>query len=118
MSYLMVIVAAHLGLSPLPAFGQTRGVPDEDDQTAATEIEHRLSADRTVNAQNVTIYVKDGVATLSGRVPAEDAKRRAEEIASSVHGVTRVRNEISAAAGGLEGDGEPGPIPERAPGVE
>jgi hypothetical protein len=93
-------------------------VPGEADQTAATEIEKRLSADELVNAQNVKIVVVDGVATLRGRVPDEEAKRRAEEIAGDVPGVKRVVNEISVGVGGLGDGGGPGPIPDKVPGRE
>lgn len=103
-----------------PGFSQRtpQPVPNEADQTAATEIEHRLSADRTVNAQNVKITVVDGVATLRGKVPEEKAKRRAEEIAADVPGVERVANEIFVGMGGLGDGGGPGPIPDEVPGAE
>lgn len=69
-------------------------VPTKDDTAVATQIEHRLSADRDVNAQTITIDVRGGIVTLSGRVPGEDAKRKAGTLAAAVPGVTDVRNEI------------------------
>jgi hypothetical protein len=94
-------------------------VASEADGKIATEIEHRLSSDPDVNAAAVELDVRGGVVTLTGRVPSETAKQRAEAIASKVDGVSRVRNMLSAgtAAGAHEKRG-PGAIPERVPGHE
>lgn len=81
---------------------QRTPIPTEADGVVATEIEKRLSADRTVNAQTVKIDVRGGVVTLTGRVPTEAAKERAEKIAADVAGVTEVHNRISAATGEAE----------------
>ena len=98
----------------LPAHAQ-RATKDED-AAIATEIERRLTDDRDVNAQNVRIDTRDGVVTLTGRVPGDDAKQRAETVAATVPGVAEVRNEITVGGGGgLRGDGGPGPIPDEMP---
>jgi osmotically-inducible protein OsmY len=91
--------------------------PSAADAAIATEIEHRLSADRTINAQQVEIDVRGGVVILRGRVPSEDAKERAETLARAVTGVDEVRNHLTAGTGGREGEGAPGPIPDQMPGA-
>ena len=78
-----------------PVFAQTPAVPSKADGTAATEIEHRLSADKNVNAQMIEIDVQGGVVTLKGHVPDQDAKDRAEKLAADVPNVKSVRNDIT-----------------------
>lgn len=99
-----------------PAVAQTPPATQADGEVA-TEIERRLSVDREVNAQNVTIFVRDGVVTLTGRVPGEDVKRRAEGLAAAVPGVTEVRNNIAAGLGGTAGREPTTTIPEQLPGA-
>jgi osmotically-inducible protein OsmY len=77
------------------AAAQTPAVPSDADGAAATEIEHRLSNDKTVNAQMIEIDVRGGVATLKGHVPDQDAKERAEKLAGDVPNVKSVRNDIT-----------------------
>ena len=77
------------------AAAQTPVVPSDADGAAATEIEHRLSADKNVNAQMIEIDVRGGVATLKGRVPDQDARERAEKLAADVPNVKSVRNDIT-----------------------
>jgi hypothetical protein len=96
---------------------QVRSVPTENDTALATQIEHKLSADREVNAQAIKIDVRDGVATLTGRVNAPDVKRRAEQVTAAVPGITDVRNQISVSGAGLRGEDGAGPIPEAMPGA-
>ena len=74
---------------------QTPAVPSDADGAAATEIEHRLSADKNVNAQMINIDVQGGVVTLKGRVPDQAAKERAEKLAAGVPNVKSVRNDIT-----------------------
>ena len=97
---------------------QVRTVPTENDTALATQIEHKLSADREVNAQAIKIDVRDGVATLTGRVTAPDVKRRAEQVTAAVPGITDVRNQIMVTGAGLRGEGGAGPIPEAMPGAD
>lgn len=87
-------------------------VPTKDDTAMATEIEHRLSADKTVNAQTIKIDVRAGRVTLSGRAADEDAKSRAGKLAAAVPGVVDVQNVIVVS----ESPGSPS-IPEQMPGA-
>ena len=54
-----------------------------------------------------------GIVTLSGNVPAEDAKSRAGKLAATVPGVVDVHNEISVGKAGVRGENGQGPIPEK-----
>ena len=96
---------------------QSPTVPITGDTAVATEIEHRLSADREVNVQTIKIDVRGGIATLSGSVPAEDAKNRAGKLAATVPGVVDVHNEISVGDAGARGEHGQGSIPEQMPGA-
>lgn len=89
-----IVLAATLACTAV-ADAQTPVVPSDADGAAATEIEHRLSADKNVNAQMIEIDVRGGVATLKGRVPDEAAKARAEKLAADVPNVKSVRNDIT-----------------------
>jgi osmotically-inducible protein OsmY len=104
-------------LAAAPAAGQSRPPATAADGRVATEIERRLSADREVNAQNVTIYVRNGVVTLTGRVPEDAARREAKRVAGNVPGVSHVQNDISVGFGrGAEHDVNL--IPEKMPGAD
>jgi len=112
-----VLAAALLSLSAGPVGAQPKPPATPEDGAVATEIERRLSADQDVNAQNVTIYVRNGVVTLTGRVPAEDAKREAERIAGDVPGVGKVRNDLAVGFGRGRNPVRD-TIPESVPGAE
>ncbi len=101
-----------------PSHAQTPAAPSEADTALATEIEHRLADDPKVNAQTIKIDVRGGVATLTGRVPDEDAKERAEKLAAGVSGVSKVHNQISVSIGGVPKEEVPGTIPEQMPGAK
>ena len=94
---------------------QPPNLPTTGDTAMSTEVEHRLSADRQVNVQTIKIDVRAGIVTLSGSVPAEDAKSRAGKLAASVPGVVDVHNEISVGKAGARGEHGQGPIPEKMP---
>jgi hypothetical protein len=105
----LVVAASH---------AQQAKVPTAEDTRSATEIEHRLSNDREVNAQNVDIDVRGGVVTLTGRVPSVDAKERAEKLTASVPGINQVRNELAVSGGRLPAPVGERTIPEQMPGRE
>lgn len=111
------IVAGALVVSVATSFAQERTpIPTEADGAVATEIEKRLSADREVNAQTVQIDVRAGIVTLTGRVPNDDVKERAEKIARGVDGVHEVHNRLTTGAGGVLQQNPPEmPIPEKVP---
>ncbi len=96
---------------------QSPSVPNRNDTAVATEIEHRLSDDRDVNAQQIEIDVRDGVVTLRGSTPDVAAKTRAGTLAAAVPGVVDVQNDIGVGHPALREDVTPGTIPEEMPGA-
>jgi osmotically-inducible protein OsmY len=53
----------------------------------------RLAGD--LDARNIQVIAEGGTVTISGRVPSDLDRARAEELAFVVHGVRRVRNALS-----------------------
>ena len=64
------------------------------DDRIQDNINERLTDDPLVDASEVEVAVQDGEVILSGTVDDRVAKRRAEDIAESVSGVTNVENRI------------------------
>lgn len=64
------------------------------DDRIQEDINDRLTDDSQVDASEVDVSVKNGEVTLSGIVDDRSAKRRAEDIAESVSGVTHLENRI------------------------
>ncbi len=54
-----------------------------------------LIEDDTVESRQVNVDTRDGVVTLRGTQPTEQAKARAERIAGKARGVRRVVNELT-----------------------
>ncbi len=70
-----------------------RGYKRSDDRMRE-DINDRLSDDDYVDASDIEVTVNDGNVLLSGTVDSRDAKRRAEDIAEAVRGVSNVENRI------------------------
>lgn len=58
------------------------------------EVSAALMSHRSLDATNIGVTVRDGVVTLSGKVPHRKMKRLAEEVAREQPGVQVVRNEL------------------------
>lgn len=58
------------------------------------EVNDRLTDDPRVDASEIQADVKDGEVTLTGIVDGRDARRRAEDVAEAVSGVTYVMNNL------------------------
>ena len=72
--------------------GRIGEVPEQQEEVE-NRIRTRVGEDsRTANLPHLNVEVNDGVADLRGEVHSEDEKQAVEEIASSVEGVTEVRN--------------------------
>jgi hypothetical protein len=89
--------AGHRGKGP-------RGYQRSDDRIRE-DISDRLSDDDSVDASDIEIRVEKGEVTLTGEVDSKQAKRRAEDIAEEVSGVSNVQNSLrvrreSASTGG------------------
>jgi osmotically-inducible protein OsmY len=70
---------------------------DEDraDWKLALKIRNLLAQDSDLGPLNLTVQVRRGVVTLSGPVPSDLFRRRAEALVRAVNGVREVRNELS-----------------------
>jgi len=75
-----------------------RGYTRSDDRIRE-DVCDRLSADDEVDASDITVTVTKTEVTLEGSVPDRHSKRRAEDIAESVTGVTEVHNRLRANKG-------------------
>jgi hypothetical protein len=64
------------------------------DSRIQEDINERLTDDPLVDASEVDVAVQNGEVTLTGTVDDREAKRRAEDIAESVSGVTHVENRM------------------------
>lgn len=64
------------------------------DARIADDLIDRLTDDDQLDASEILVMVENGVATLTGEVPARWMKRHAEEIAASVSGMRDVRNQL------------------------
>jgi BON domain-containing protein len=90
-----------------------------NDQTLATDIQNKLSADAVTKPANVGVAVKDGVVTLSGDVPSSDVELEAMKVANGTAGVRTVNDQMkvnpSLAANQLPNAGTPAPPPQAEP---
>jgi len=64
------------------------------DARISEDLHDRLTDDPHLDASAVTVQVSGGEVTLYGNVDSREAKRRAEDIAHSVSGVTHVQNNL------------------------
>ena len=78
--------------------GQHRGKGPKgyrrSDARMADDISDHLTDDPYVDASDIEVAVKDGEATLSGTVTRREDKRRAEDLAEAVSGVSHVQNNL------------------------
>ncbi len=70
-----------------------RGYTRSDDRVRE-DINDRLTEDPYVDASDIEVTVAKGEVTLAGTVLHRSAKRRAEDIAEAVSGVTNVQNNL------------------------
>lgn len=64
------------------------------DERIKEDINCRLTDDAYVDASNVEVSVENGEVTLTGSVPDRSSKRRAEDVAELVSGVSNVENRL------------------------
>lgn len=69
------------------------------DERIREDINDRLTEDRYIDASDIEVSVNDCIVTLTGRVDSRAAKRRTEDIAESVSGVTDVSNQLRVGPG-------------------
>jgi osmotically-inducible protein OsmY len=64
------------------------------DERIREDVNERLTDDWRVDAIDIEVSVDNGLVTLAGRVGSRAEKRRAEDVAESVSGVTDVSNQL------------------------
>ena len=79
------------------------------DARIAEDINDRLTDDWSLDASDIEVDVEGREVTLSGKVASRADKRRAEDIADAVSGVTHVQNNLRVRQGG-PAEGAPAPI--------
>ena len=67
------------------------------DERIREDVCERLAMDHDVDASDIEVTVSEGTVVLAGSVQDRRAKRRAEDISESVHGVKDVENQIRVA---------------------
>jgi len=73
------------------------------DSRIKEDVSDRLSDDGALDASNIEVSVTNGEVQLSGFVDSRWAKRRAEDCAEDVSGVTHVQNNIRVRTSGSSG---------------
>jgi len=76
------------------------------DERIREDVSDRLSDDDELDASDITVTVSKSEVTLEGSVPDRHSKRRAEDIAESVSGVTEVHNRLRANKGLMQEVGD------------
>ena len=69
-----------------------------DDAAITAQISAGLAKDPTLSALKIDVDTRDGVVTLQGPAPTQEAKDRATAIAQGVNGVSSVMNQLSVKA--------------------
>jgi osmotically-inducible protein OsmY len=64
------------------------------DERIREDVNDRLGDDYYIDASDIEVMVSNSEVTLTGTVPSRNDKRRAEDIAESVSGVTNVENRL------------------------
>ncbi len=65
-----------------------------DDAAVTAKVKTKLAADSETSAIKIGVETKAGVVTLSGEVPTDKEKNKAEQIAKNTDGAKRVVNDI------------------------
>jgi osmotically-inducible protein OsmY len=72
------------------------------DERIWEDVNDQLSDDAYVDASGIEVNIENGTVILNGHVQDRKAKRRAEEIAESIRGVTNVENRLRIGEGMME----------------
>jgi len=65
-----------------------------DDLALFTQVRGAISSDPEL-INSVIVEIKEGSATLSGKVPSEEKKKKAEQLVQNINGIKSVKNNIS-----------------------
>ena len=87
--FLCIPLALVLLLTPLLA--QKKQITDD---TIRDQVMVKLANDQDVGGMPIDVDVRQGVATLKGKVRSDKQKAKAEKLAKKVKGVTGVTNQL------------------------
>jgi hypothetical protein len=91
----LITILTAVGATALGCGAGTRPVDERvADAVLASEVRQRLANDRRLSTTKVDVAVSDGIVTLTGQVPTEILRSRAEDLARGVEGAREVRNLI------------------------
>jgi len=76
---------------------QKQSAPPSDD-SLYDQVRLKLTADPAVNGGALTVEVKNGVVTVSGRVRTEKGRQKIDKIVRKVKGVKGVENKVTVDA--------------------
>jgi len=79
---------------PLKVMGGKESKVERSDDDIQMEVSRKFNADSQLKQYGVKPTVKDGALTLAGSVPDDASKTKAEHLAQTVHGVTKIKNDI------------------------
>jgi len=65
-----------------------------DDSAITAKVKSKLATDTQTSAIRISVETKNGVVMLTGNVPSDTEKSKAETLAKNTDGVKRVQNEI------------------------
>jgi osmotically-inducible protein OsmY len=88
--FLFLALGLVLALTPLLAQKQKLVTDD----TIRDQVMIKLAGDPDVGGMPINVDVRDGVATLKGKVRSDKQKSKAEKLAKKVKGVTGVNNQL------------------------
>ena len=97
---LTMIAAAGLALSGTAFLGCASSRTQEstgqyvDDSVITTKVKTAILGDEHLKSLQIGVETNKGVVQLSGFVDSAQSKQRAGEVAASVHGVSKVRNDL------------------------
>lgn len=109
----LVLVSADVVAQKAESAATTQSQQQSDDQTAEA-LNSRLMASNTLRPLDLGVWVHDGVATLSGTVPSQALKARAEALARTQPGVKSIDDQIvigSIPSASGEAQPQPAPVP-------
>lgn len=91
------------GREPGPHRGRGPKGYRRSDARIEEDVNDRLTEDRALDASEIQVHVSQGEVTLTGNVGSRQDRRRAEDLADSVPGVTYVLNNLRVRQPGTTG---------------
>ena len=79
---------------PPPTPIDETAVSASDDERVATYVQARFQADSSVRASDIQVSADNGVVTLRGRVPNQNVREHAVQLARQVNGVNEVKDDL------------------------